>query len=345
VPTSWLCPTPLDRARVLETNERIRRPRVFGFTLLAVACAAASPWLGWVPAGATLATIVVGALANRRVPQSRRPELVVLGLISVDAGLLALAAAASGGATSPMLALNAVVVTTAAAYFRGRGVAVVCGMVIGAILAASLTPHPGRLLEHPALPILTIALVGALAVYQRVGVLAEIDHRRRSVVDPLTGALNRHALASRFAELRAQAASTGQPICAIACDLDRFKRVNDLYGHARGDRVLKDAVRAMRSALRGFDSLYRLGGEEFLIVLPRTTIEQGGEVAERVRAAVELARPGGLDVTVSLGVAACTGSDVDYGMVVARADRALYAAKRRGRNRVVTSGVPYAAAS
>jgi diguanylate cyclase (GGDEF)-like protein len=345
VPTSWLCPTPLDRARVLETNERIRRPRVLGLMLLVVACAAASPWLGWVPACATLATIAVGAAANRRVPRSRRPELLVLGLITVNAALLAVAAAASGGPTSPMLTLNAVVVTAAAAYFRERGVAAVCGIAIAAILAASLIPHPARLLEHPALPIVTIAMVGALAVYQRVGVLAELDHRRRSVVDPLTGALNRHALASRFAELRAQAASTGQPICTIACDLDRFKRINDLYGHARGDRVLKDAVRAMRSVLRGFDSLYRLGGEEFLIVLPRTTIEQGSEVAERVRAAVELARPGGLDVTVSLGVAACIGSDVDYGTVVARADRALYAAKRRGRNRVVASDVTYAAAS
>ncbi|HEY2936793.1 MAG TPA: diguanylate cyclase [Gaiellaceae bacterium] len=345
MPTSWLCPTPLDRARVLETNERIRRPRVLGLMLLVVASAAASPWLGWVPVGATLATLVVGALANRRVPRSRRPELLVLGLITIDAALLGVAAAASGGPTSPMLTLNAVVVTAAAAYFRARGVAVVCGVAITAILAASLVPHPGRLLEHPALPILTIAMVGALAVHQRVGVLAELDHRRRSVVDPLTGALNRHALASRFAELCAQAASTGQPICAIACDLDRFKRVNDLYGHARGDRVLKEAVRAMRSALRGFDSLYRLGGEEFLIVLPRTTIEQGSEVAERVRAAIELARPGGLDVTVSLGVAACTGSDVDYGKVVTHADRALYAAKRRGRNRVVASDVTYAAAS
>ena len=109
------------------------------------------------------------------------------------------------------------------------------------------------------------------------------------------------------------------------------------------ERIQEHRHRALiagpRSVLRGFDSLYRLGGEEFLIVLPRTTIEQGSEVAERVRAAVELARPGGLDVTVSLGVAACIGSDGDYGMVVARADRALYAAKRRGRNRVVASDV------
>jgi diguanylate cyclase (GGDEF)-like protein len=343
--TSWLAPTPFDRARVLETNERIRRPRTVGLMLLVLASAAASPWLGWTPVAATGAAILVGAVADRHVPRSRRPELVALGMIALTAGLLGVAAAESGGAQSPVLILNAVVVTAAAAYFRGRGVAVSLGLAVASILSASLTPHPGRLLAHPALPILTIALVATLVVFQRVSLLAELDHRRRSVVDPLTGALNRHALTTRFDELRAQAAAGGAPVSAIACDLDRFKRVNDLYGHERGDLVLKDAVRAMRSALRGFDSLYRLGGEEFLIVLPRTTIEQGNEVAERVRAAVELARPGGLGVTISLGVAAGTGPEIDHRKVLARADQALYVAKRRGRNRVVSSTSGYAAAS
>ncbi len=332
-----LSPTLLDRERVLETNERLRRPRVLGLGLVAVAVAAASPWLGWVPVVAVATAIAGGAAASRLVPRSARPELAVLGALALDSLLVAVGAAASGGPRSPLLGVSALVVISASAHFRQRGVAVATALAVAAVLGGSLVPDPARLAAHPALPIVTIALLGALAVYARVGALAELDHRRRSVVDPLTGALNRHALASRFDELRAQALSTGQPICAIACDLDRFKRVNDLYGHARGDRVLRDAVLAIRSALRGFDSLYRLGGEEFLIVLPRTTAEQGLEVAERVRATIELTRPGGLDVTASLGVAAARRTDVGYGELVARADRALYKAKRRGRNRVVVA--------
>jgi diguanylate cyclase (GGDEF)-like protein len=312
VETTWLCPRPLDRERVLETNARIRRPRV--------------------PA------LFVASAATGGIADSRRPEYRVLAMFVVNAALLGLAAEASGGPQSPLLALGAVLVVEAGAYFRRRGVTFVGGVVVAAVLAGSLVPDPGRLTAHPSLPILTVAIVASLAVYTRVGVLAELDHRRRSVVDPLTGALNRHALEGRLDELRAQAIATGQPICAVACDLDRFKRVNDLYGHARGDRVLKEAVTAIRSGLRGFDSLYRIGGEEFVIVLPRTTLRQGAEIAERVRAAVELARPGGLDVTASFGVASSTGD------VVAAADKALYAAKRRGRNRVVAAGLNSAAA-
>jgi diguanylate cyclase (GGDEF)-like protein len=338
VATSWLCPTQLDRERVLETSMRIRRPRLVGLLFVTIACALASPWLGWAPTGMALGTIGVGVVANRRALTSRRPEHTVLAMIAINSGLIAAGAAASGGPQSPLLVLNALVVTGSAAYFRQRGVSVASGIAIAGVLGGSAIPHPAHLLDHPSLPILTIAMIASLAVYARVGVLAELDHRRRSIVDPLTGALNRHALANRLAELRTQTAAAGQPICAIACDLDRFKRVNDLYGHGRGDRVLKESVVAMRSVLRGFDSLYRVGGEEFVIVLPRTTLQQGAEVAERVRAAVELARPGGLEITASFGVAASTGD------VLGQADKALYAAKRRGRNRVVTAGLSYAAA-
>jgi diguanylate cyclase (GGDEF)-like protein len=338
VKLTWLCPTPLDRERVLETNARVRRPRVLALLFVTAACVVASPWLGWVPIATTIASIAVGALATAGVRTSRRPEYRVLAMIAVSSTLMGVAAGASGGPQSPLLALSAVIVTAAAAYFRQRGVGVASAIVIASVLGGSLIPDPGRLAAHPGLPIVTMAVVGSLVVYTRVGVLAELDHRRRSIVDPLTGALNRTALRSRLDELGAQAAATGQPVCAIACDLDRFKRVNDLYGHARGDRVLAEAVGAMRSVLRGFDSLYRIGGEEFVILLPRATAVQGAEVAERLRAAVELARPGGLDVTASFGVAA-SGADP-----VAKADKALYAAKRRGRNRVVTAGARYAAA-
>src|SRR5438552_946218 len=102
----WLCLTVLDRERVLEANARIRRPAMLGLSIVAAASAAASPWLGWVPIATTLLAIAVGALAGGRVPSSPRPELVVLGTLAVDSGLVAVAAAASGGPQSPLLGLS-----------------------------------------------------------------------------------------------------------------------------------------------------------------------------------------------------------------------------------------------
>jgi diguanylate cyclase (GGDEF)-like protein len=177
---------------------------------------------------------------------------------------------------------------------------------------------------------LAAALFGA-------GLLAGRRTRRApaTVVDSLTGALTRAALTARLDELAAQAPRTSRPLCVVICDLDRFKRVNDAHGHARGDRVLREASEAMRCALRGFDAVYRLGGEEFVVVLPGLDADQGALIAERLRAAVEAARPGGLRVTASFGAAAGT----DPHVLLEAADRALYAAKRQGRNRVFVVAV------
>jgi diguanylate cyclase (GGDEF)-like protein len=127
-------------------------------------------------------------------------------------------------------------------------------------------------------------------------------------------------------------------VCVLVCDLDRFKAVNDRYGHERGDAVLKDAAYALRKQLRSFELIYRLGGEEFLIVLAGTTLGEGRDVAERARVALSGARPGGLPVTISIGVAAARGAEVSYDALFRAADAALYEAKRAGRDRVVVDG-------
>jgi diguanylate cyclase (GGDEF)-like protein len=171
-------------------------------------------------------------------------------------------------------------------------------------------------------------LVAAFAAGLLVG--RRMRHAPPPVVDPLTGALTRAALSARLAELAVQATGSSRPLCVLVCDLDLFKRVNDAHGHARGDRVLREAAETMRHELRGFDALYRPGGEEFVVVLPGLDAEQGALIAERLRAAVEAARPGALRVTASFGAAA--GSDPHA--LLEAADRALYASKRAGRNRV-----------
>jgi diguanylate cyclase (GGDEF)-like protein len=131
----------------------------------------------------------------------------------------------------------------------------------------------------------------------------------------------------------------------VAADLDGFKRINDGHGHDVGDAALREVAKQMRTCLRSFELFYRLGGEEFLVVLPGVDLEGGVELAERLRVMVEQARPGGVELTVSIGVAAAGGDEVEFEPLFAAADEALYRAKRAGRNRVATAPVKDGAAS
>jgi diguanylate cyclase (GGDEF)-like protein len=212
------------------------------------------------------------------------------------------------------------------------------GVTIAVLLLSTAGVDPGGFVDDPTYTLIGLASCGGLAAFAETLMRAEMQQRSDAVLDPLTGLLNRKALAGRFVEIAQQAALTGQPICLIAMDLDHFKRVNDEHGHARGDAVLKDAAYLLRKSLRSFELIYRLGGEEFLIVLPGVPISEGRSIAERVRTGIEDARPGGLPVTVSLGVAAAVGADVAFEPLFRAADEALYEAKRTGRNRVVADG-------
>jgi diguanylate cyclase (GGDEF)-like protein len=131
----------------------------------------------------------------------------------------------------------------------------------------------------------------------------------------------------------------------VLLDLDRFKRVNDEHGHERGDAVLRDAAYEIRKALRSFELVYRIGGEEFLLLLPGADLESGVEIAERVRVAMALAYPGEVAMTVSAGVATAAGAEVSYDDLFRAADLALLSAKRAGRDRVVAASAPRAVAA
>jgi diguanylate cyclase (GGDEF)-like protein len=169
------------------------------------------------------------------------------------------------------------------------------------------------------------------------GALVESDraHRHRSIVDPLTGLFNRTALELRLAELDGNARSEpGVSHALLLCDLDHFKSVNDRLGHAVGDSVLQEVAETMRANLRAGDSIYRVGGEEILVVLPGAARENAVDVAERLRLAVRDLRPAGVKMTVSIGIAVSQPGGFDTDDLVCRADEALYAAKARGRDAV-----------
>jgi two-component system, cell cycle response regulator len=152
--------------------------------------------------------------------------------------------------------------------------------------------------------------------------------------DTLTGLLNRRAILTQVAGAVSGARRHGHPLSVAMLDLDGFKAVNDVHGHAIGDAVLIAAVRAIRANLRAEDQLGRLGGEEFLAVLPNTAAAAATRVAEKLRAHVSAA-PGPVPVTCSVGVATWEGESPE--MLLRRADEALYAAKDAGRDRVIAA--------
>jgi diguanylate cyclase (GGDEF)-like protein len=162
-----------------------------------------------------------------------------------------------------------------------------------------------------------------------------------AVRDELTGAYNRRFLMEALARERSRAERLGEPFAACLIDIDHFKSINDRLGHATGDAVLKQFAALAPRGLRGVDTFGRLGGEEFLLLLPGTGRAGALAAAERVRAAAEAAAFAGVPaerrVTVTVGVAIHAKGE-DAGALLARADQALYQGKSLGRNRVVALG-------
>src|SRR3954447_8143271 len=152
--------------------------------------------------------------------------------------------------------------------------------------------------------------------------------------DALTGLSNRRAILTQLAGMVSGSRRHGHPLSVAVCDLDRFKSINDTYGHKTGDQVLVAAAHAMATHLRAEDQLGRLGGEEFLVLLPDTDANAAGHVAERMRAEVARA-PTPVPVTVSIGLATWDGEAPEE--LLHRADEALYAAKSAGRDRIAAA--------
>jgi diguanylate cyclase (GGDEF)-like protein len=159
-----------------------------------------------------------------------------------------------------------------------------------------------------------------------------------STRDPLTGLANRGNTLAEFQNRFGLSLRYGRPLSVVICDLDLFKQVNDTYGHGAGDTVLQSFGQRALAALREADLAGRIGGEEFLMILPETDLGGARQFAERLRGAIASTpipiAGGALQITCSLGVAERRPMDDEPGQLLARADAALYAAKAGGRNRV-----------
>jgi diguanylate cyclase (GGDEF)-like protein len=205
--------------------------------------------------------------------------------------------------------------------------------IVGALILSRRGDRPWtdadrQLLEFSAQE-LSAALLRAFA-FEAAEIAANID--------ALTGLPNRRYLEEMLATVGPRRRAVDR-LGALMIDLDNFKRLNDRYGHATGDRVLRVVAQRIFDAVRADDTPARYGGEEFAVVLRRANPEQAIEIAERIRTHIATIEPArmGIDehVSVSVGVAVADGDESDVKSLLADADSALYRAKREGRNRVV----------
>jgi diguanylate cyclase (GGDEF)-like protein len=211
------------------------------------------------------------------------------------------------------------------ALYGSRAELLTTVVVGGLSLAASVAIYGGGAawVKAALWPAVT-ALVG-LRVHALV---AEV--RRLSQTDPLTGAANRARWDNELARESARSQRSGAPLTVALIDIDFFKAINDKHGHRAGDQLLQASTTAWQRELRRNDCLARYGGDEFALVMPETTLEQAHEIIQRLRDAT----PAG--ITVSVGLAQ-TGASEQEAQLVARADSALYEAKRAGRGRVAVA--------
>ncbi len=294
--------------------------------------------LGLIALAATLALLVIG-------PRLPRPALALLGPAGVVLIGVALSETTAYG-DGAVLYMWPVLYT--ALFFGLRGtIAIVAWIaVVHAVVLLTLPAGHGNVDRW--IDVVTVASV--VAVVMRVLVLRNERLVERLAtearVDPLTGLLNRRGFDERIRAEVARAVREHTSLALVAFDLDHFKDVNDEHGHEVGDRVLAWTGTLLTEQIRGIDIAARIGGEEFVVALPRTDLAAACRLAERVRQAFGddgagrgRARFGIADeltLSISGGVAA-TVAPVDVHALLEEADQALYAAKRTGRDRIVTT--------
>lgn len=330
---SWLIADGVDRERMLDMDRRIAPVRRRTFAVLGIALLACGPWLGWWTIAPLLGAVALFAIADRATKRMRRPEL---GLFAAWAGaeaIIAIAVAIGGVPEIATLSWLAIPVVTLASRFSIRGIVAGVAIALALLFAVAFGIDPEAVLGEPPIVIAPAALIVAIAMLSTALMRSDLEFRSRSVIDPLTGMLNRSALEARVEELRQQSAVTGNQVSMVLADVDEFKALNDRYGHSAGDAVLRDLAYRLRKRTRAFDLAYRIGGEEFLMLLPGSALAEAVAFADQLCAAIADEEFAGMRVTLSCGVAGSqAGSTFRYEEVFAAADAALYEAKRSGRN-------------
>ncbi len=207
--------------------------------------------------------------------------------------------------------------------------------LIGVVVpTATATLDPSIALRFAATLMLVVLFTGT---FVKLLMTQEEELRNQAVTDPMTGLLNRSLLTSTLTEAIERRDRRDDQMTLLALDIDHFKRINDSAGHDVGDAVIQDVAAVLREGVRDTDSAFRIGGEEFVILMPATGPEGGTVVGERLRSRIEAETADArFPVTISVGIAGVVDRDTPEGWLK-RTDEGLYEAKSQGRNRVVVA--------
>jgi diguanylate cyclase (GGDEF)-like protein len=330
-----LCRGDAERGRLLDLSRRLRPMERLGSVIFLAAAAIGAPTFGWVALLPALPGLGLFWVLQARIDRFRRPELALLGCVALVQVGLAASLALADGPRIYLLPLMIVPVLLASVVFPMRMAVLVVALSVQLMLIVAFVFDLNEVREIPfALLYPLMGMVCGAGIAMVVAGL-DVSTRGAAIVDSLTGLPNRVALRSRVAELEHQSRLNGRPVAMIVGDPDRFKSINDRRGHAVGDAVLREVGERIRAELGSGSSGYRLGGEEFVVLLGDADVQAGAELAERLRRAICARAIEGLGVVMSFGVAASTpGSPFVFSQVFGQADRALYEAKRAGGNRV-----------
>ena len=343
---SWICRDQLERDRFLDMHTRIRPAHQRVLALLALLLAPTVPWDNPCTPLPLLAAVLGYGWAQHNATRRERPEVLVAAGLVFGQLMLTAAVVVNGSQHEPAIAILVWPLVAAGGRFPARVVAAFTAITAVLMVGASLGFDGGDVLHDPLLLTAPLGVMAAIVLMSAVIRESDAQHRTAALHDQLTGMLNRTALVARTAELERETAVTPRPVALVLGDVDHFKSVNDHHGHGVGDRVLRGIAARLRAELRAFAFAYRLGGEEFAVVVDGAEEHEAALLAERLREAISGAAVGGVPVTMSFGVAATdAATPFRWGEVYARADAALYDAKQAGRDRVRRAGMARVEAS
>ena len=340
-PRNLVIRTADERQHMLDLNGRLTTiaKTINPITFAVLVCSI--PWLGWLSLVPVAISVGVAQVIDRTlIPRLRQPEYATIFIVmSINASIGLGLAIAQQSMLFALPFLTIVMFSNAAAL--PAPAATVMAAATGALMTGvALLIGAHQVLDNPAILVFPLALLGAVSIFGNAVGAITMRQRWAAATDQLTGLLNRNALHTRTAELAQGTSGRDQSIALIVADLDRFKAINDQYGHARGDQVLAGAAERIQAGVRLFDPVYRIGGEEFVALLVGASPEPA-TVAERIRSAVSSEPLAALPVTVSIGVAVSpAGEPFDYEALFAAADAALRHAKASGRDRVRQAVAP-----